>query len=111
MNFFEPIPKSNFTVTVDIPGSKSITNRALILSALSGETVFLKNILLSDDTIYMIEALKQLGNTIDLNKEKKTLKISGNKNPQFKDLKLYVGNAGTAMRFLASYLATGSGNA
>lgn len=111
MNFFEPIPKSNFTVTVDIPGSKSITNRALILSALSGETVFLKNILLSDDTIYMIEALKQLGNTIDLNKEKKTLKITGNKNPQFKDLKLYVGNAGTAMRFLASYLATGDGNA
>ncbi|MBC2851641.1 3-phosphoshikimate 1-carboxyvinyltransferase [Cetobacterium sp. 8H] len=111
MNFFEPIPKSNFTVTVDIPGSKSITNRALILSALSGETVFLKNILLSDDTIYMIEALKQLGNTIDLNKKENTLKITGNKNPHFKDLKLYVGNAGTAMRFLASYIATGSGNA
>ncbi|WP_297596601.1 3-phosphoshikimate 1-carboxyvinyltransferase [uncultured Cetobacterium sp.] len=111
MNFFEPKPKTNFDLIVDIPGSKSITNRALILSALSGETIFLKNILLSDDTIYMIEALKQLGNTIDLNENEKTLKITGNKNPKFENLNLYVGNAGTAMRFLASYLATGSGNA
>lgn len=109
MNYFQPKPISNFNVTIDIPGSKSITNRALILSALSGKTVTLKNILLSDDTRYMIEALKVLGNKIELNEVDKTLKITGNKNPQYKDIELYIGNAGTAMRFLSSYLATGKG--
>lgn len=109
MNFFQPKPISNFNVTIDIPGSKSITNRALILSALSGKTVFLKNILLSDDTKYMIDALKVLNNKIEYNESNKTLKITGNKNPIYNDVNLYVGNAGTAMRFLSSYLITGTG--
>ena len=111
MKFYQPKPISNFDVTIDIPGSKSITNRALILSAFSGKSITLKNILLSDDTKYMIEALKKLDNKIELDSINKTLKIKGNKNPTFKNLELYVGNAGTAMRFLASYLATGSGDA
>ncbi|MGL4652233.1 3-phosphoshikimate 1-carboxyvinyltransferase [Cetobacterium sp.] len=111
MNYFQPKPTTNFDVTVNIPGSKSITNRALILSALSGKTVTLKNILLSDDTKYMIEALKALNNDIDLDLQNKTLKIKGNKNPKFENLEIYIGNAGTAMRFLSSYLATGTGSA
>ncbi|MGL4955471.1 MAG: hypothetical protein ACRC4Y_08365, partial [Cetobacterium sp.] len=80
MNYFQPKPSTNFNVTVDIPGSKSITNRALILSALSGKNVTLRNILLSDDTKYMIEALKALNNDIELDLQNKTLKIKGNKN-------------------------------
>ncbi|MGL5176350.1 MAG: 3-phosphoshikimate 1-carboxyvinyltransferase [Cetobacterium sp.] len=111
MNYFQPRPKTNFNVTVDIPGSKSITNRALILSALSGKNVTLKNILLSDDTKYMIEALKSLNNNITLDLQNKTLEIKGNKNPKFDNLEIYIGNAGTAMRFLSSYLATGTGTA
>ncbi|MGL4904390.1 MAG: 3-phosphoshikimate 1-carboxyvinyltransferase, partial [Cetobacterium sp.] len=111
MNYFEPKPITNFDVSVDIPGSKSITNRALILSALSGKTVTLNNILLSDDTKYMIEALKSLNNEITLDIDKKTLKIKGNKNPTYENLEIYIGNAGTAMRFLSSYLATGNGTA
>ncbi|MGL5543543.1 MAG: 3-phosphoshikimate 1-carboxyvinyltransferase [Cetobacterium sp.] len=111
MNYFQPKPTTNFDVTVNIPGSKSITNRALILSALSGKTVTLKNILLSDDTKYMIEALKALNNDIELDLQNKTLKIKGNKNPKFENLQIYIGNAGTAMRFLSSYLATGTGSA
>lgn len=111
MNYFQPKPSTNFNVTVDIPGSKSITNRALILSALSGKNVTLRNILLSDDTKYMIEALKALNNDIELDLQNKTLKIKGNKNPKFENLEIYIGNAGTAMRFLSSYLATGIGSA
>lgn len=111
MNYFQPKPITNFKVTVDIPGSKSITNRALILSALSGKTVTLKNILLSDDTRYMIDALRALNNTIEVDEINKTLKIIGNKNPKYENLSLYIGNAGTAIRFLSSYLATGEGTA
>lgn len=111
MNYFQPKPITNFNVTVDIPGSKSITNRALILSALSGKTVVLKNILLSDDTKYMIDALRALNNNIEIDEVNKTLKITGNKNPKYENLNLYIGNAGTAMRFLSSYLATGEGTA
>ena len=46
---------------LNLPGSKSITNRALILSALAEGKSILENVLISDDTIYMIEALKKLG--------------------------------------------------
>lgn len=109
INYFEPKPKSDFNVSIDIPGSKSITNRALILAAFSGKTITLKNILLSDDTIFMIEALKKLGNQIDI--DNNNLTITGNKNPIFENLEIYIGNAGTAMRFLASYIATGNGTA
>lgn len=111
MNYFQPNPITNFKATIDIPGSKSITNRALILSALSGKTIILKNILLSDDTKYMIDALRALNNTIEIDEINKTLKITGNKNPKYENLSLYIGNAGTAMRFLSSYLATGEGTA
>ncbi|MGL5208740.1 3-phosphoshikimate 1-carboxyvinyltransferase [Cetobacterium sp.] len=111
MNYFQPKPITNFNVTVDIPGSKSITNRALILSALSGKTVVLKNILLSDDTKYMIDALRALNNNIEIDEVNKILKITGNKNPKYENLNLYIGNAGTAIRFLSSYLATGEGTA
>ncbi|WP_458901808.1 3-phosphoshikimate 1-carboxyvinyltransferase [Cetobacterium somerae] len=111
MNYFQPNPITNFKATIDIPGSKSITNRALILSALSGKTIILKNILLSDDTKYMIDALRALNNTIEIDEINKTLKIIGNRNPKYDNLNLYIGNAGTAMRFLSSYLATGEGTA
>ncbi|MDX8335401.1 MULTISPECIES: 3-phosphoshikimate 1-carboxyvinyltransferase [Cetobacterium] len=110
-NYFQPEPIGNFNVTVNIPGSKSITNRALILSALSGKKVILKNILLSDDTKYMIDALKVLNNKIELDEINKTIVITGNKNPKYDNIELFIGNAGTAMRFLSSYLATGEGTA
>ena len=67
---YEVKRKNNFEVEVDIPGSKSISNRALILAVLNEKNTLLKNMLFSDDTRYMIEALKKLGNKI------KTLKIS-----------------------------------
>lgn len=111
MNFFQIEPVSQFKITVDIPGSKSITNRALILSALSHNKVILTNVLFSDDTNFMIDALKVLGNNINVDRFNKKIEIIGNSNLIFNNIKIYIGNAGTAIRFLASYLATGIGTA
>lgn len=99
----------NKSISVEIPGSKSISNRALILAALSKGKVTLKNFLFSDDTLFMIEALKKLGNEIEIDRTKKTVTVDGNKKREFGAHELYVGNAGTAMRFLGCYIASGRG--
>ena len=103
-------PHQNFEAEVDIPGSKSVANRALILAAFAeGETI-LRNMLFSDDTRYMMAALKNLGNNVEIDELNKIVKVSGNKNRKFNVLEdIFVGNAGTAMRFLPSYIATGDG--
>ncbi|MGL4968552.1 MAG: hypothetical protein ACRC5B_00085, partial [Fusobacteriaceae bacterium] len=67
--------KKNFSATVEIPGSKSISNRALILGALSNKKITLKNFLLSDDTVFMIEALKKLGYQIFSSENRKDLTL------------------------------------
>lgn len=100
---------SDFYAEINIPGSKSITNRALILASLSEKPVIIKNPLFSDDTVYMIEALKKLGNDIEISEDKTFLKVTGNKNREFNNAKIYVGNAGTVMRFIVSYIASGKG--
>lgn len=102
-------PNYNFFAEVDIPGSKSITNRAFILAALSENPVILKNPLFSDDTLHMIECLIKLGNKIMISEDRRFIKIIGNKKRDFGKKTLYVGNAGTVMRFLLAYIATGTG--
>ena len=100
----------NFQVEVDIPGSKSVANRALIIAAFAEGETLLKNMLFSDDTKYMMEALRKLGNTVIANEENKTVHVISNKNRIFDCAEeIFVGNAGTAMRFLPSYIATGKG--
>lgn len=99
----------NSCAEINIPGSKSITNRALILASLSENPVIIKNPLFSDDTVYMIEGLKTLGNNIEISSDKKTIKVRGNKTREFGNQKIFVGNAGTVMRFLVSYIASGKG--
>lgn len=56
----------NFTAEIDVPGSKSVANRALIIAALAEGTTVLKNMLFSDDTRYMMEAIRKLGNTVEV---------------------------------------------
>lgn len=102
--------KERFNVEVEISGSKSISNRALILSAFLGKNIIIENILFSDDTKYMIDGLRKLGNKIEILSEN-SVKIEGKRAPEYKNLDIYIGNAGTAMRFLLSYLASGYGNA
>lgn len=92
--------------TFSPPGSKSITNRALLLSALSSNEVKIKNILLSEDSEMMLNALNKLGVNFQLNKQKKTISVIGisKKFPNL-DASLFLGNAGTAFRPLTAALA------
>src|SRR3954464_14802554 len=86
---------------VVLPGSKSITNRALMLAALCSEPITLTGALFSEDTHLMAEALRQLGFTVEANEAALTLRVanqaSGSSAPQ---VDLFVGLAGTAARFL-----------
>ncbi len=100
--------KENFILELSLPGSKSISNRALLLAALTGKKVLLRNFLSSDDTSYMIAALRKLGNKITFFTENPDLTIEGNPERIFSG-EIYTGNAGTVMRFISSYIATGSG--
>lgn len=103
-------PHREFECEVDIPGSKSVANRALIIAAHASGKTTLRNMLFSDDTRYMMEALKKLGNKVDIDEENKIVIIEGTQEKKFQNVELFVGNAGTAMRFLPTYLSTGEGD-
>ncbi|KAI3404616.2 ARO1 [Candida oxycetoniae] len=96
---FKDFPSS---ITITPPGSKSISNRALILAALGKGTVRIKNLLHSDDTKYMLDALVLLkGATVSF--EDETVVVTGNGGDLFAcKEELYLGNAGTASRFLTA---------
>ncbi|EWC46139.1 pentafunctional AROM polypeptide [Drechslerella stenobrocha 248] len=86
------------------PGSKSVSNRALVLAALSSGTCRISNLLQSDDTQYMLTALSQLGGIkYSWEKDGEVLVVQGNGgNLKACPEPLYLGNAGTAARFLTS---------
>lgn len=90
-------------ISLSVPGSKSITNRALLLAALAKGESHLKNILWSDDTEVMIEALRALGTEIQLQNKEALVKSTGEFAPPSHPL--YLGNAGTAVRFLTAILS------
>ena len=90
---------------VTLPGSKSITNRALILAALGAKTVTLRNALFSRDTEIMVAALRALGFKVKTDPAALTITLEGGggKIPE-RVTKLDVGNAGTAARFLTAFV-------
>lgn len=91
----EMIPLSNVPdATITIPGSKSLTNRALILAALADGTSELSGALASDDTSVMIDSLRRLGFSVEEEDEGLTLRIAGldGKIPE-KSAELYIGNS------------------
>ena len=92
---------------VVLPGSKSLTNRALLLSALARGTTRLKNPLASDDTGRMVTALKQLGVTIEQAAATDDMIVHGQgglpATPSNRDF--FLGNAGTAIRPLTAILS------
>lgn len=105
----KPFDKRSVNRRMTLPGSKSISNRVLLLAALArGETVF-HNFLISDDTIFMAEGLNMLGYRVEVDRARHSCAVRGGKLPRG-DHRLFVGNAGTAMRFLASFLCLGDGD-
>lgn len=97
-------------ITVEVPGSKSITNRALLMAAMGKGKSELNGVLFSDDTRYFLQALKVLGFEIEIDEEEKRICITGQGGeiPK-KEAEIYVGSAGTAARFLTAFLAMGDG--
>jgi 3-phosphoshikimate 1-carboxyvinyltransferase len=96
--------------TVYVPGSKSLTNRALLIAALTNGMTRLTNALFSDDSRYFATALQALGFEIQLDEENHEMLVTGlgGKIPAQK-ANLYIGNAGTAARFLTAFLTLGNG--
>lgn len=91
---------------INLPGSKSLSNRALLLAALAHGTTEVTNLLDSDDIRHMLNALKSLGVSYELSSDKTVCTITG-VGGAFNwqnGLSLFLGNAGTAMRPLAAAL-------
>ncbi|OQX49724.1 MAG: 3-phosphoshikimate 1-carboxyvinyltransferase [Epsilonproteobacteria bacterium 4484_20] len=96
---------------VNLPGSKSLSNRALLIAALAEGTTKITNLLESDDTRHMLNALKLLGVEYTLSEDKTECTVTGNGGPfrNSEPLELFLGNAGTAMRPLCAALTLGNG--
>ena len=103
--------KHALQASVRVPGSKSLTNRALLVAALAEGKTVLKNALFSDDSAYFAGALKQLGFEIALDPARAEMIISGlGGSIPAQKADLFIGNAGTAARFLTAFLTLGNGN-
>ena len=96
--------------TINLPGSKSVSNRALLLAALAHGKTVLTNLLDSDDVRHMLNALTALGVSYTLSADRTRCEIIGNGGPLHAESarELFLGNAGTAMRPLAAALCLGS---
>lgn len=96
---------------VNLPGSKSVSNRALLLAALGQGKTRLTNLLDSDDIRHMLNALSKLGVHYSLSDDKTICEVEGLGKPFQSEqaIELFLGNAGTAMRPLAAALCLGKG--
>jgi 3-phosphoshikimate 1-carboxyvinyltransferase len=100
------VRNSPFSGEIDLPGSKSIINRVLLLAALAEGQSLIKNFLFSDDTEAMLEALKALGVYFEINRDKKEVIINGcdGKFPNIA-VDIFTRDSGTTTRFLIPVLA------
>lgn len=109
--YIDLLPASHVQGSVRLPGSKSISNRTLLLAALADGTTYIKDLLASDDTTVMLNALRSLGVlwTQDDGSQDFTVQgVAGHfPNPQ---ADLFMGNAGTAIRPLVAALAVLGGS-
>ena len=105
----EPINHS-VQATVRVPGSKSITNRALLIAALAKGRTRLTNALFSDDSQYFAGALRMLGFVINSDSLASEITVTGcGGSIPSRSAELFIGNAGTAARFLSAFLTLGNG--
>jgi len=93
------------TLTVNVPGSKSITNRALLLATLAEGRSVLQGALFSDDSRHFLKCVQDLGFETEVDEAGKNIVVygQGGKVP-LNEAYQYVGSAGTAARFLTAYL-------
>lgn len=96
--------------TVNIPGSKSLTNRALVAAALADGTSILSGMLIAEDTTLMIEGLRRLGIAVTVDEATQTTEVTGCRGqiPQ-SEADLFCGNSGTTIRFLTALTALSHG--
>lgn len=111
MNTLTLEPIARVEGTVNLPGSKSVSNRALLLAALARGTTRLTNLLDSDDIRHMLNALKTLGVGYELSADKTECTVHGlgRAFSTTEPVNLFLGNAGTAMRPLCATLCLGNG--
>jgi 3-phosphoshikimate 1-carboxyvinyltransferase len=99
-----------FAATFAPPGSKSLTNRALVLAALADGTCDLSNLLFADDTHVMLEGLAKLGFRLVIDHDARTVRVSGRGGHiDRSDAEIFCGNSGTTIRFLTALATLGRG--
>lgn len=97
-------------LTVSVPGSKSLTNRALLLATLAKGTSILRGVLFSDDSRHFIQCVQDLGFETKVDEENRIVEVNGlGGSVPKEEASQYVGSAGTAARFLAAYLGISNG--
>lgn len=97
-------------LTVSVPGSKSITNRALLIAAMADGRSFLRGVLFCDDSRNFLSCLEGIGFKTEKDEEKKTAAVWGlNGDVPKEEASVYVGSAGTAARFMTAFLGLKEG--
>ncbi|MBI2932149.1 MAG: 3-phosphoshikimate 1-carboxyvinyltransferase [Planctomycetes bacterium] len=104
----EIVPAGPRNIELAVPGSKSLTNRALICAALAEGESRLLNASLSDDSRLLLAALKRLGVECSVDEPRCEVRIRGGRLPRG-EARFELGNAGTSLRFLTSMLCLGQG--
>ncbi len=104
-----PIRKP-FDITVTPPGSKSLTNRALVLGALARGESMIRNVLVAEDTHVMLESLQRLGFGLSMSDNNRTVHLTGGAGVvPATEAELFCGNSGTTIRFLTALCSLGNG--
>lgn len=107
-NIFGKCKKDN--INVEVPGSKSITNRALLLATLAKGKSRLTNVLFSDDSRHFLKCVQDLGFETFVDEKNKIIEVTGlGGSVPKREASIDVGSAGTAARFLAAYLGVSEG--
>ena len=102
--------KAPVNCEIEVPGSKSITNRALLMAALSDGECRLNGVLFSDDSRHFLSCLISLGFVVEVNEIEKYAVIHGlGGDIPLKEARINVGSAGTGARFLTAMLALSDG--
>lgn len=108
-----PVPcigRGHGALTVNVPGSKSITNRALLLATLAEGNSTLRGVLFSDDSRHFLKCIQDLGFETSVDEKANVITVCGHGGTVPKqEASQYVGSAGTAARFLTAYLGVSHG--